>query len=386
MAKHEPIGIKEIAQSLGVSIGTVDRALHQRPGINPMTRAKVLMMAQTMGYRPNLAARFLKSRRQLRISVQLPCQIATFFDALRDGIREAAAPFEPAVRVDFRSYPHLGEGDAEVFNDALEQGAQGMIIAPGEPAAMKPLIRKAARRNVPVVCVATDAPGTERLTAVTACPQTNGAIVGELLCRILRSPAKVLVVTGSLATEDHAHKLEGFRSMAQICGGSLEIARIVEAHDDERRAYAETKAALARHPEIRGVYVSTANSLPVLQAIEEAGLSGKIVAITTDLFPGARAVDSLGARAGHYPSASADAGPHGVSGALQIPGGRPMPTPADKSGAAHRHEQQSRPVPGAYGAGGRGGRYPLNCIDRKRRLWSSKNSVNVHRCPLDGNF
>jgi LacI family transcriptional regulator len=219
MAKHETIGIKEIAQSLGVSIGTVDRALHQRPGINAMTRAKVLMMAQTMGYRPNLAARFLKSRRQLRISVQLPSQIATFFDALRDGIREAAAPFEPAVRVDFRSYPRLGEGDAEVFNDALEQGAQGMMIAPGEPAAMKPLIRKAARRKVPVVCVATDAPGTERLTAVTACPQTNGAIVGELLCRILRSPARVLVVTGSLATEDHAHKLEGFRSMAQICGG-----------------------------------------------------------------------------------------------------------------------------------------------------------------------
>jgi len=123
------------------------------------------------------------------------------------------------------------------------------------------------------------------LTAVTACPQTNGAIVGELLCRILRSPARVLVVTGSLATEDHAHKLEGFRSMAQICGGSLEIARIVEAHDDERRAYAETKIALAQNPNLKGVYVSTANSLPVLQAIEEAGLSGKIVVITTDLFP-----------------------------------------------------------------------------------------------------
>src|SRR5580693_4544800 len=106
----KPIGIKEIAKRLGVSIGTVDRALHQRPGINPMTRAKVLKTAQTMGYRPNLAARFLKSRRQLQISVQLPSAIATFFDELREGIREAAAPFEPAVRVEFRSYPHLGEG------------------------------------------------------------------------------------------------------------------------------------------------------------------------------------------------------------------------------------------------------------------------------------
>jgi LacI family transcriptional regulator len=278
-----PIGIKEIAKVLGVSIGTVDRALHQRPGINPMTRAKVLKMAQTMGYRPNLAARFLKSRRALRISVQLPSEIAIFFDALRDGIREAAMPFGPAVQIDFVSYPHLGEGDGRVFSDALDQGTQGMIIAPGEPAAMKPLIRKAARRNVPVVCVATDAPGTERLTAVTACPYTNGAIVGELISRIVHAPAKVLVVTGSLATEDHADKLEGFRSTLKI--GGLDIAGIIEAHDDQKLAYGETSALLAQNPDIGGVYVSTANSPPVLQAIEESGRAGRIAVITTDLFP-----------------------------------------------------------------------------------------------------
>ncbi len=276
-------GIKEIAQALGVSIGTVDRALHGRPGISPMTRAKVLKMAQTMGYRPNLAARFLKSRRQLQISVQLPVEIATFFDPLREGIREAAAPFEPAVRLDFRDYPRLGEGDAEVFNDALEHEAQGMIIAPGRPAEMRQLIRKAARRNIPVVCVSTDAPGTERLTAVTACPQSSGAVAGELLCRMLRGPAKVLVVTGDLATEDHASKLDGFRS-SLLAGAGIEIARIVQAHDDEHLAYAETKSVLREEPELAGAYVSTSNSLPVLQAIEEAGLGGRVTVITTDLF------------------------------------------------------------------------------------------------------
>src|SRR5579884_4570632 len=230
----KPTGIKEIAQALGVSIGTVDRALHQRPGISPMTRAKVLKMAQTMGYRPNLAARFLKSQRQLQISVQLPSEIAAFFDPLREGIREAAALLEPAVRLEMRNYPRLGEGDAEVFNDALERGVQGMIIAPGAPSEMRALIRRAARRNIPVVCVSTDAPGTERLTAVTACPYSSGAIAGELLGRILRGPAKVLVVTGGLGTEDHAGKIEGFRASLQA-GNGIGIERLVEAHDDEQQ-------------------------------------------------------------------------------------------------------------------------------------------------------
>ena len=50
-------GVKDIADALGLSIGTVDRALHNRPGINALTRQRVLSMAETIGYRPNLAAR-----------------------------------------------------------------------------------------------------------------------------------------------------------------------------------------------------------------------------------------------------------------------------------------------------------------------------------------
>ncbi|HLY64073.1 MAG TPA: helix-turn-helix domain-containing protein, partial [Chloroflexota bacterium] len=55
-----PAGIKEIAKALGISIGTVDRALHGRAGISPQTRAKVLRMADKLNYRPNIAARSLK--------------------------------------------------------------------------------------------------------------------------------------------------------------------------------------------------------------------------------------------------------------------------------------------------------------------------------------
>ncbi len=76
--RRESIGIKEIARALGVSIGTVDRALHGRPGINPITQSKVLEMAQSMGYRPNLAARYLKSKKQLRFTASLPREIAYF--------------------------------------------------------------------------------------------------------------------------------------------------------------------------------------------------------------------------------------------------------------------------------------------------------------------
>jgi LacI family transcriptional regulator len=284
-ARERTAGIKDIALALGVSIGTVDRALHARPGINAMTRARVLKMAQTLGYRPNFAARHLKLNRKLQISVHLPREIASFFDALRDGIEEAAAPFESSIRIQFRSYPHLGEKDVELFQEALAEETQGIILAPGHPAELKPWIRKAARRHIPVVCVATDAPGTERLCTISSDAASGGALVAELLTRFARKPGPVLLVTGDLNTVDHADKVRGFRECLETLASPLRIAAVLEAHDDEGEAYHLTREALEKYGKLAAVYVSTANSMPVVRALEESGRLEDMAVITTDLFP-----------------------------------------------------------------------------------------------------
>jgi LacI family transcriptional regulator len=250
-----------------------------------MTRTRVLGMAQSLGYRPNFAARHLKLNRKLRISVHLPEEIASFFDALREGVREAAGPFHSAIDLQFRSYPRLAEGDIELFDQALQEGTNGIILTPGHPAALKPWIRKAARKRIPVVCVATDAPGTERLASISSDPYTGGAIVAELLTRCVPQPGSILVVTGDLSTNDHAEKLRGVKdSLARMQSG-LNLAQVVEAHDDPDLAYRLTREFLAGHSDLRAVYVSTANSIPVLKALDESGQLPRTTVMTTDLFP-----------------------------------------------------------------------------------------------------
>lgn len=278
------IGIKDIARALNVSTGTVDRALHGKPGINERTKARVLHMAAVMGYRPNLAARQLQSRRTMRVAVQLPRELAVFWDSLREGIREAAAPFEPSLRVEFQSYPRLGEGDIALFEAALADGVQGLIVAPGDPAALAPWIDKAAQQQIPVVCVVTDAPDTERLASVSADPFTVGAVAGEFLSRVLPGGGPVAFFTGWLGTQDHAEKRRGFEASVAACGGGLRMAAVVEAHDDEEEGDRRTRELLRAQPGLKGIYVSTVNSLPVLRAVERAGRLGELTIVTTDLF------------------------------------------------------------------------------------------------------
>lgn len=280
-----PANIKDIAKVLGISIGTVDRALHSRPGINPSTRERVLKMAQTLGYKPNLAARYLKAPRSLRMTINLPAQIAFFFDAVRSGIRSAASSFEPGIELCFRNHPVLGEGDTELFQRALEDGSKGIIIAPGHPSQLKGWIRRAAQKRIPVVCVATDAPGTERLAAVSADPFTSGGIVAELLCRIVPANTTVAIFTGDLSTFDHSEKVRGFESGLTFSEGRLKISAILESHDDETLGYTQARELLLHDRQLRAIYVSTANSLGVIRAIEEVDPERPLDIITTDLFP-----------------------------------------------------------------------------------------------------
>jgi LacI family transcriptional regulator len=66
---------------------------------------------------------------------------------------------------------------------------------------------------------------------------------------------------------------------------SLSLVPVLEAHDHPREADQKTREALARYPDISAVYVTTANSLPVIDALERTGHLGKVSLVTTDLFP-----------------------------------------------------------------------------------------------------
>lgn len=65
------VGLKQVAATLGVDVSTVSRALRNDERVKPETRELVQTTAQTLGYRPNSAARALKGGRSGRVAVLL---------------------------------------------------------------------------------------------------------------------------------------------------------------------------------------------------------------------------------------------------------------------------------------------------------------------------
>lgn len=67
--KSHSVSTTQLAKICGVSQGTVDRALNNRPGIKPETKARILAAAKSYGYRPNIHARSMAGGKSMLIGV-----------------------------------------------------------------------------------------------------------------------------------------------------------------------------------------------------------------------------------------------------------------------------------------------------------------------------
>ena len=276
----------DIAGALGVSTGTVHRALHNHPGVSPMTKSRVLQMAKTLGYRPNLAARYLSSKRNLRVSVNTLQGTTSFWDDVRTGIgEEARGLIMENVEIEYRTYPRLGEGEEEAFEAALKAGVDGIITFPSRPQSLHSWMRRASRSNIPVVCVATDAPNTGRLAVVSIDTLASGSLAADLMGSFLGGKGKVAVTMSSLAITEHAEKHTAFGSTLLGLYPQMQLQETIEDHDVESEAYEKSTDLFKKHPDLAGIYVTTEASIPVLQAARDARMLDQITFITTDLFP-----------------------------------------------------------------------------------------------------
>ncbi|WP_270090681.1 LacI family DNA-binding transcriptional regulator [Sphingobacterium sp. SYP-B4668] len=85
-----PIGIKDIAEMLNISVSTVSRAFRDTHDVNPETREKVLALARKLNFKPNKNASALASGSTKNIGVVIPFITNYYFSMVISGIQEEA--------------------------------------------------------------------------------------------------------------------------------------------------------------------------------------------------------------------------------------------------------------------------------------------------------
>ena len=78
--------LKEIAESLGISITTVSKALKNYPDVSEKTRKAVIALAEELNYTPNSFAVNLRTKESRTIGLIIPEVVHHFFSSVINGI------------------------------------------------------------------------------------------------------------------------------------------------------------------------------------------------------------------------------------------------------------------------------------------------------------
>jgi LacI family transcriptional regulator, fructose operon transcriptional repressor len=119
--------IKDVARAAGVSPATVSRALGKGP-VSEALRAQVLEAVRATGYRPNLAARRLRSQESGTIGLVLADIGNPFFTGVARAVEAAA--YEAGFRVLLCNTDENPEREAAYLALMQEERAAGLILAP----------------------------------------------------------------------------------------------------------------------------------------------------------------------------------------------------------------------------------------------------------------
>ena len=246
-------------------------------------------------------------------------------------MREVAE--ETAEELDVELLTATGTSDTDVASqeaaiaDMVEQGVDGILIAPTNAAALDEAI--AAAREAGVLVIAVDTP-TDPPEAVDATFATDNERAGELIGEYAAAKVEELGLEPQIATLDLTpgvstgeQRRAGFLSGFGIEEGDDAVVASVDTEGDRDNAAVAMTQVLAENPDVNVVYaVNEPAALGALAALEDAGADlDEIVVVSVD--GGCRAMREgvrpglIDATASQYPQNMAREGVEAIADAVR---------------------------------------------------------------------
>lgn len=281
--------IKMIAEQAGVSIGTVDRVLHDRPYVKEEVRRRVLAVMEELDYRPNrMASALAMSGTARRLAFIQPRWVS---DYVRGEMERGVARFleerrDYNVAADVMTFP---EGDVpaclKLVDEAVENGAQGVALCASDCPEVRAKLEELARQGIPVVTYNSDVAGAPRLCYVGEDARRAGRIAGEIAAKFLRPGEPLLLAYAGPAYAGHKGRADGFLERLEELGLHRRDCRIAVTHNNYDETFRAVRAVLAEEPDLRYIYMVTLSASGCAAAIRDCGRSGAVHVLTHDSSP-----------------------------------------------------------------------------------------------------
>lgn len=281
------VTIKDIAKAAGTSRGTVDRVLHNRPGVKTEIAERVRAIAKEMGFVPNRAGKVLAARKQqITFGCLLPDKSIPFFDDVIRGFKRAENELSDfGVKIEiFHANRYESESHVAALKKLAAANYSGLCVTTLDTPEVQLEVNKIIQQGIPVVSVNTDIPDSGRICYVGTDYFCSGKTAAGMLNLIRPPKLNVLLLAGSYNMRGHKERIRGFLSGLDEHKIHYSLSDKIETLDSVDISYRKTIEAFKKDSGINCIFIASSGADGVCRAIEECGME-KIKVIAFDTVP-----------------------------------------------------------------------------------------------------
>lgn len=249
--------IKMIAEKSGVSVGTVDRVLHNRAYVKEDVRKKVLAVIKELNYKPNKAASALAlSSKRKNYVVIVPNWEGYVLTHFEEGLDRAQIALED-YNVHIKKWiyaQHDVTQCVDMLKRALDEQVDGVALCGAEDDRVRYMIGLLVEKHIPVITFNSDVRESQRAVFIGENATKAGRVAAEMLSKYIRANEEVLIVYSSREYSSHYMRVKGFIEHLQEVKPMLKCTA-VETYNDRDKTYEIITKEVQNNLNIQYVYM-----------------------------------------------------------------------------------------------------------------------------------
>lgn len=141
--------LKDVARKAGVSLGTASKVLSGVPTVSPDLRRRVEKAKRDLGYRPNIVARSLKTRRTRMLGMVISDITNPFFPEMVRGAEDVALE-RGFILTTFNTDDRI-DREQQVFEILRSRGVDGLLVVVALPKSGHDHLQQTIEARTPIV-------------------------------------------------------------------------------------------------------------------------------------------------------------------------------------------------------------------------------------------
>jgi LacI family transcriptional regulator len=269
--------IKDIARMAGVSIGTIDRVIHNRGEVAEKTRLKVQQFLKDTNYSPNVVAQALKSKKLFHLVSLLPDSSYenSFWKKHSLGMQRAIEELDPfPVTLTQLTFDMQSEADFQKkAEEVIDLKPDGVLLAPIFKAESIIFCQELNKGKIPFVFIDGFIENTGFLAYIGENIFQSGRVAGQLTDMITPQDKDILIVSiaKNLRNVHHLDKradgfLSYFTSLSRNRGKKI-IVNIPDPSSETIKKAIDN--VLCENSEIGSIFITGSRSYLIASYLEK---------------------------------------------------------------------------------------------------------------------